>query len=144
MDEIIKERPRIGVGIVLRNNGQVLLGKRVGSSGSGNWGFPGGHLEYGEQVEECAARELLEETGLVAKSIFVGPWTNDTMEKHYVTLFAFVDEFEGELQLKEPNKCLGWEWFSWDNLPEPLFTPIVSLIKKVGLNNLSMLIEKMD
>jgi 8-oxo-dGTP diphosphatase len=136
MDTIIKERPRIGVGVVVRQNGRVLLGQRHGSTGSGHWGFPGGHLEYGEEVEECAARELFEETGLQAKSVYVGPWTNDTMEKHYVTLFAFVDTFEGEVSLKEPNKCLGWNWFQWEALPQPLFVPIVSLIRKVGISNL--------
>jgi 8-oxo-dGTP diphosphatase len=137
MDHQLKERPRVGVGIVVRQNGRVLLGKRQGSTGSGYWGFPGGHLEQGEEVEECAVRELFEETGLRAKSVVVGPWTNDKMEKHYVTLFAFVDLFEGEVVLKEPNKCTGWEWFEWNALPEPLFIPIVSLIKLMGLTQLS-------
>lgn len=136
MDNVNKERPRIGVGVVVRQNGRVLLGQRLGSTGSGHWGFPGGHLEYGEEVEECAARELFEETGLKARSIRVGPWTNDTMEKHYLTLFAFVDSFEGEVQLKEPGKCLGWHWFEWNALPQPLFVPILSLIKKVGVGEL--------
>jgi len=134
-----KLKPRIGVGIVVINDGKILLGKRKGAHGSGEWSFAGGHLEFGETVEECAFRELLEETGLKALSMQMGPWVNDIIEesKHYVTLFVIVDQFEGELQLLEPDKCEGWEWFDGSSLPSPLFTPIRSLIKKINIENLA-------
>ncbi|MBX9924706.1 MAG: NUDIX domain-containing protein [Rhabdochlamydiaceae bacterium] len=131
-------RPRVGVGVAVIKNGKVLLGKRKGAHGAGHWSFPGGHLEFGETVEDCARRELAEETGLNALSIQLGPWTNDIMEqtKHYITIFAFVDHFEGVLELLEPNKCEGWEWFDWDSIPSPLFAPIQSLIQKTGIDQL--------
>lgn len=133
-----KQRPQVGVGVVVLKDGMVLLGKRKGAHGAGAWSFAGGHLEFGESVEECAKRELTEETGLKAVSLHLGPWVNDVIEKdkHYITLFAFVDEFEGELQLLEPHKCEGWEWFEWNALPFPLFSPVASLIKKVGIEKL--------
>ena len=56
--------PRIGVGCVVERNGLVLLGQRKGAHAEGFWAFPGGHLEFGETVEACARRELVEETGL--------------------------------------------------------------------------------
>jgi len=127
-----KMRPRIGVGVLVEKQGKVLLGKRKGSHGAFTWGAPGGHLELGEKVEECAKRELLEETGLKAVAVTLGPWVEDVMEngkKHYITLFVKIDQFEGELQLLEPDKCEGWEWFSWDQLPHPLFPPLVSYLK---------------
>jgi 8-oxo-dGTP diphosphatase len=138
MDNINVERPKVGVGVAVFSKGKVLLGKRKGSHGAGYWSFAGGHLEFRETVEECAKRELLEETGLEATSVILGPWTNDVIDgnKHYVTLFAFVDAFNGELGLKEPNKCEGWQWFDVTALPEPLFPPVAALIEKIGIEGL--------
>lgn len=134
-----KPKPRVGVGVVVIKDRKVLLGKRKNAHGAGEWSFAGGHLEFGEDVEECALRELAEETGLKALSIQMGPWVNNIIEenKHYVTLFVFVDQFEGDLQLLEPDKCEGWEWFDRNSLPSPLFTPIRSLLKKINIENLT-------
>ena len=125
------ERPNVGVGVVVLKDGKVLMGRRKNSHGSGFWAFAGGHLEYKETVEECAKRELFEETGLVATVIRRGPWTNDIIDetKHYLTIFIFVEEFTGDLSCKEPDKCEGWHWMSWDDMPEPLFPAIQSLKK---------------
>jgi len=130
--------PRIGVGVIVMQAGKVLLGRRKGSHGAGTWSISGGHLEFGETIEECAKRELAEETGLQAQQIELGPWTNDMIDgdKHYVTLFAFVKKFQGDLLLLEPNKCEGWIWFDWDNLPSPLFLSVQSLVKKMGIEKL--------
>ena len=57
----------------------------------GQWSFPGGHLEYGEDFFACAERETLEETGLVIKGVKIIAVTNDKFtedNKHYITLFA--------------------------------------------------------
>src|SRR5579872_4088657 len=124
--------PRIGVLVLLQQKGKILLGRRKGTLAPGTWGPPGGHLEYGETVEACAQRELLEETGLVAKQCRLGPWVECYFEgyKHYVTLIVFVDEFEGEPQLLEPEKCEGWQWFAWDNLPHPLLDSLALYVQK--------------
>lgn len=131
-------RPKIGVGVIVIQDNKVLFGKRIGSHGGGLWSFPGGHLEFGETPEECAQRELLEETGLIASSVARGPWVNNFFypDKHYVTLFIFVREFTGTIANLEPHKCEGWEWFAWDNLPTPLFSTISELIKIEGINSL--------
>lgn len=133
------QRPRVGVGVGVIKNNQILLGKRKGSHGAGTWCFPGGHLEFGEDVGECARRELAEETGLKALSLHSGPWVSNIIEgdKHYVTLFVFVNKFEGNLQLLEPNKCEEWIWFDCNALPSPLFPTIASLIEKIGLQELA-------
>lgn len=122
--------PRIGVAAILVRDGRVLLGRRLGAHGAGTWQFPGGHLEPFERVEACAAREALEECGLVMRDSRRGPWTDDhfTAEgKHYVTLFVIGAAPDGEPEVREPAKCAEWRWYDWDALPEPLFLPIIQL-----------------
>lgn len=84
------DRPQIGVGVLIFRENQLLLGKRKNAHGDGAWAAAGGHLEFGESPEECATREVLEETGIRIKNIRPGPFTNDFFEKenkHYITLF---------------------------------------------------------
>ncbi|MGL1935034.1 MAG: NUDIX hydrolase [Fibrobacterales bacterium] len=122
---------KVGVGVLIVRNNQVLLGKRKGSHGEGTWALPGGHLEFGETVVECAAREVLEETGLIIENVGHAGFTTDVfpdVEHQYVTLFALAHNPTGEPETREPNKCTGWHWFSWNNLPRPLFAPLESLI----------------
>ena len=122
--------PRVGVGVLVVEDGRLLLGQRLGAHGAGSWALPGGHLEFGESVEACARREVLEETGLQIDDILPGPCTNDVFEtegRHYVTLFVTARRVGGQLQTLEPDKCAGWDWFPWAALPDPLFTPLASL-----------------
>lgn len=54
-----------GVGVIIVNpQGEILLGKRCGSHAP-FWSIPGGHLDAGETFEQCAQREIAEETGLI-------------------------------------------------------------------------------
>ena len=122
--------PRVGVGVIVLRGGLVLLGERRGSHGAGTWALPGGHLETGETPELCAAREVLEETGLVVESLQRGPYTSDVIAPqglHYVTLFVVARSAIGEPQRREPAKCAGWTWCRWSALPQPLFPPLASL-----------------
>ena len=123
----------VGVGVFLIRHGKVLLGERHGSHGVGTWALPGGHLEFGESVESCAQREVLEETGLEITDVKNIAFTNDIFEKegkHYVTLFVIAGQCDGEPVVIEPDKCKGWSWFDWAALPSPLFTPIANLKKQ--------------
>jgi ADP-ribose pyrophosphatase YjhB (NUDIX family) len=58
------ERPIVGVGGVVIENGRALLIRRGSEPLRGEWSIPGGTLELGETLQEGVARELLEETGL--------------------------------------------------------------------------------
>ena len=124
--------PKVGVGVIVRRSGRVLLGRRKGAHGAGTWQFPGGHLKYGESVQECARRELREETGLLLEELQLGPYTNDIFDeenRHYITLYAIGDLLKGDPELREPEKCEAWRWFEWSALPRPLFLPIQNLLK---------------
>lgn len=127
-----KQQVRVGVGVIIIKDSKILMGKRINSHGHNTWNFPGGHLEFGESPEQCAIRETLEETGLSIKNIAAGPYTNDIFEgttpKHYITLYMVAEYASGNPQVLEPEKCLEWGWFSWDDLPLPLFLPIKNLV----------------
>jgi len=126
---------RVGIGILILKGDEVLLGKRIASHNKDTWQSAGGHLEFGESFEDCAKREVLEETGLTVKNIKQIIATNDIFpkdHKHYVTIFMACDYEGGIPQPLEPNKCFEWRWFDRNNLPDNLFLPynaILSLIK---------------
>lgn len=58
------ERPVVGVGGIVIENGRALLIRRGTEPLLGQWSIPGGTLELGESLKSGVARELLEETGL--------------------------------------------------------------------------------
>ena len=130
---IAAAQPQVGVGVLIIRDGRILLGKRAGSHGAGTWALAGGHLEFGESIETCARREVLEETGLTLDRILPAPSTNDIMadeRKHYVTCFVEASISGNEpARILEPGKCLAWEWFRWTDLPEPLFEPVKTLAR---------------
>lgn len=130
--EIEKVGPCVGVAVFVFKEGKVLLGKRKGAHGAGDWALPGGHLEFGESIEDCARRELAEETGLKALAVRTGDWSNNVIDgsKHYITFFAVADQFEGDPQLLEPDKCEEWQWFAKEALPSPLFPAVSSFFAK--------------
>ena len=125
--------PRVGVGVLVWYDGKVLLGRRRGAHGAASFSFPGGHLDFGESWEACARREVLEETALALEpgSISFAAATNDVFAdeaKHYITIFMQARAGSSAAQLKEPDKCEGWAWYSWSDLPRPLFLPIRNLL----------------
>ena len=121
----------VGVGVLVLREGKVLLGRRRGSHGTGTWSAPGGRLEFGESIEECARRELREETSLELGPVVLGPFTNDLfaeVQEQYLTVFVVASQTVGEPVNAEPHKCEGWAWFRWSELPSPLFQPVQSLV----------------
>ncbi|MEL6586959.1 MAG: NUDIX hydrolase [Pseudomonadota bacterium] len=60
------QRPLIGALAVVTRGEDVLLVQRGKEPNRGLWGFPGGHVEWGETVQHAAVRELREETGVIA------------------------------------------------------------------------------
>jgi len=57
--------PKVGVGLLVVENGQLLLVRRAVEPARGRWSLPAGFLDHGEDPRETAAREALEETGLI-------------------------------------------------------------------------------
>lgn len=124
---------RVGVGVIVIKDGKFSMLRRKGAHGEGCWCFPGGHLEFNESIEECAAREVFEETGMKIKNLRIGPYTNDLFQeddKHYITLFVISDHESGDLEIKEKDKADDSGWFNFSEMPKPLMVPIKNLIKQ--------------
>lgn len=122
-----KPRPRVGIGVLIRNDrDEVLLGLRNSSHGAGEWSFPGGHLEFGETVFATAHREVKEETGLDIRDFELVSVCDEmryieTDGKHYLNVSVLGRYEGGEPRVREPEKCDRWEWFPIDAVPENLF-----------------------
>ena len=107
--------------------------RRKGKLGGGDWALPGGHLEFGESFEECASREVLEETGIRLERAPTFAYAINTVfpdsAAHYVTIFMRADvPVDTTPQLLEPEKCEGWEWCAADAVPRPTFLPLAKLL----------------
>jgi 8-oxo-dGTP diphosphatase len=130
------DRPVVGTSVIIIKDGKVLLGKRKKKIGYDQYQFCGGKIDMFEDLEDGAAREAKEETNLDVKNVKFITATNDVYKeynKHYITLFFVADYAGGELKNMEPDKADDWDWYDWDNLPEPLFLPIKNLLKQ-GFN----------
>lgn len=125
MENLEYPRPKVGLGLVILRDNKILLGKRKGSHGAGEYGGPGGHLEGMESFEECITREMSEEIGdnLAIKNLGFLCVTNLTKYKpnHFVDIGMVAEWVSGEPQIMEPNKIESWGWYDLENLPTPLF-----------------------
>ena len=117
------QRPKVGVGVMILKDEKVLLGKRKGSHGEGEYAFPGGHLEYMESFADCARREVNEECGVEIENIRFQYLANITKyaPKHYTHIGLVADWKNGEPKVLEPEKSESWGWYDMDNLPQPIF-----------------------
>lgn len=117
------QRPKVGVGVMVLKNGRVLMHRRKGAHGAGEWSYPGGHLEYLESLADCARREVREECGIEIANVrflFVANVTKYA-PKHYLHVGLIADWARGEPQALEPERGESWGWYDLDSLPEPLF-----------------------
>lgn len=141
MTEEKRTRVKVGVAIIVcggRIGYDVLMAKRKGAHGSGQWSFPGGKVDPGESSVQTAKRELFEETGLIVEEKdFQYVMSNlhyfPEIDTEYVTIFFKVDRdaYFGGIEVKEPEKIDGdWEWITPGKWPFPLFEPVTKLVEE--------------
>lgn len=109
--------------MVMNQDGHVLLGKRKGAHGEGEYAFPGGKVDHGETFEACARREVYEETGIEITNIRFQLVANmrHYHPEHFTHINMRADHSAGEPTVCEPEKCEHWGWYSVNDLPSPLF-----------------------
>jgi 8-oxo-dGTP diphosphatase len=115
LDRRYPTHPMVGVGVVVVRNGAVLLVKRGKHPGYGLWAIPGGRVELGERARDAAAREALEECGVV---VDVGDviWVDDAIirdadgriEFQYVLVDFVAKYIDGEPACSSDALDLKW------------------------------------
>lgn len=115
--------PAVGVGVMLLRDGKCMLGQRIGAHGASTYGWCGGGLEFGETLEECARREVLEEAGIEIGSLKLICVSNiRDYDKHYIDFEFLCEDFTGEPRVMQPESVKSWEWYDVKGeLPQPLF-----------------------
>ncbi|GHB07441.1 NUDIX domain-containing protein [Streptomyces termitum] len=115
----------VGVHLYLERGGQVLLGLRHPDSAyaGGSWHVLAGHCEA-EAATACLVREAYEEAGLVIDPADVDLVHTVHMRERpsaapRVQLFFRARHWEGVPELREPDKCVAWQWWDAKDLPEP-------------------------
>lgn len=128
------QAPGVGIGVIILKAGKVLMARRGEKSFYANhWSLPGGKLELFESFEDCARREVFEETGLEITDPELVCLHNDLMpevEKHYLTLIFKAEAAGGELAVKEPEKFAEFAWVDPEKPPSPLFPPSRHALEK--------------
>ena len=115
----VKAKPvDVAVGVLMRPDGDVLLGQRPdGKPYAGYWEFPGGKLEAGETVEAALRRELHEELGITIAGAEVWKVTEHDYPHALVRLhWCRVRRWEGEFEMRE-GQAMRWQQLPLDVSP---------------------------
>jgi len=133
-----------GVGCILVNNDQILLGRRTDNN---LWGSPGGGVELGETPVAAIIREVKEETGLDISEFFLEPvgQTYSLNEDKIWHSFIFVcSRFTGELS-PQPGEVEELKWVPLNELGNyELFSPTKESIRVILQNCPEVLYPNFD
>ena len=122
--------PKLAATCVVEREGRTLFVRRGIPTGYGLWSLPGGYVDRGELVEDAAAREVFEETGLqVVTEQLIGVFSQ---AEHPVVVVAYcASETGGEL--KAGPECLDLGFFALDELPPLAFPRDAEIIRLKNL-----------
>lgn len=110
----------IDLHLVLLCDGRVLMGERRNTAfASGQYHVPAGHLEPDETMAAGIIREAREEMGigLALQDLDLPYVMHFRGNSDRLSLFFTAERWRGEIENREPDKCVGWAWLPTDALP---------------------------
>lgn len=136
-----KKKVGVGVGVMILDEGKVLLGKRHEDPekadselhGEGTWTMPGGKVHFGERLFQAAKREIYEETriSINENDLKLISLTDDfAKDAHFITIGFLCERHEGEPTVMEPDEITEWQWFNLCELPSKMFSPSKKILDK--------------
>lgn len=102
---------------------QVLLIERGFDPFKGNWAFPGGFMNMDETTEQCAIRELKEESGLTVSDIHqIGAYSKVDRDPRGRTItVAYLAIIEAPAEVRGQDDAAKAQWFPINALPSLAF-----------------------
>ncbi len=97
--------------VIVYEDQDVLLVKRGKDPFKGQWALPGGHVDYGETLENAGAREVLEETGMEVEIIaLLGVYSDPNRDPrgHYTTAVFIARPISGEPEGGDDASEAAW------------------------------------
>ncbi len=126
-------------GLILEKN-KILLVKRAIYPFSGYWGLPGGHVDYGERLEEALKREMKEELGIKVKiKKLIGVYSDPERDPRYHTVSVVYCCQKNKGKIKLNYESSEFKFFSLKNLPKKIgfdHRKILSDFKKYKKKNI--------
>ena len=110
--------PKVAATAVVERGGLVLMLRRAVETGYGLWSLPGGYVDRGEVVEEAAAREVREETGL---QVQIGKLVGLFSEEGHPVVVAAYAAVETGGKLEPGQEALELGFYPLDGLPTLAF-----------------------
>lgn len=145
--------PRVAAGlVVLDHQTRILLVRRgpEAATGAGEWAVPGGKLDPGERIADCAVRETKEEVDVdVAGLIRLDTLTEDLQwgsHLHFISLYFMTTRWTGVPRIMEPTKHVDLRWVHPDEIRHavaepsedlPLFGPLIEFVRQGGLDEIA-------
>lgn len=123
----------VDINLIFENaHGEWLFGRREGTGYmDGFYALAAGHLEAGESLPECAAREALEELGVVVQEMEMCHLMRRDADHARMSVYFRCKKWSGELRNNEPDKCAGLVWRSPDDLPQPFVDHVAHAISLI-------------
>ena len=133
--------------VIISCDNKILLMKRTNTKVfAGYFALPGGKIDRNESPKIAAQREAKEEIGILPRlddiDLILKPyygWNLENKEK-YLNYFYRINNFIGIISNKEPNLCEKLDFFSFDNIQQP----IVPFVKPCLENLMQLILKKND